>query len=309
LRSIRQIRFWLTVTEPRLFPLNDHFHAYGLSAEETNFLYSEIFESPTYFQNGIDFKNARTVVDVGANIGMFTLFAASHLDANGKIYAFEPNPEVVRSLRKNIEHHGSNALYFPYALSDVSGPLSFSYSPLLTMMAHIHANGEAFKIGNLLDLVKTLFLCYRSSKNKRDLKKIVKTSLKIAFSFFNQVHVQTEMKTLSDVIQENGIEQIDILKIDAEGSEWKILNGISDQDWHKIHYIVMEAHPTYVEGDLMGDLTALLTKKGFKITVDEEAFDTRKIFSHYFGFEYDAIASVPIKPFRLPMIYASRNKS
>src|SRR5664279_1756690 len=42
-------------------------------------------------------------VDVGANIGYFTLLASHAVGRTGKVFAFEPGPGNVRLLRKNVE--------------------------------------------------------------------------------------------------------------------------------------------------------------------------------------------------------------
>ncbi|HEX8185323.1 MAG TPA: amino acid adenylation domain-containing protein, partial [Blastocatellia bacterium] len=55
---------------------------------ETEFLYREIFEEQVYLKHGISLREGDCVFDVGANIGMFTLFA-SQLCKGGTVYAFE----------------------------------------------------------------------------------------------------------------------------------------------------------------------------------------------------------------------------
>jgi FkbM family methyltransferase len=44
-----------------------------------------------------------TIVDVGAHIGFYTLLAASKVAPNGRVFAFEPDPLLFRLLLKNIE--------------------------------------------------------------------------------------------------------------------------------------------------------------------------------------------------------------
>jgi FkbM family methyltransferase len=46
------------------------------------------------------------VVDVGANIGIFTLYAARSLQAKGRIYSFEPTPRTFRILKDNVQVNG-----------------------------------------------------------------------------------------------------------------------------------------------------------------------------------------------------------
>lgn len=45
-------------------------------------------------------------VDVGANVGMFAIDIARHVGPTGKVYAFEPAPDVAQQLRVNIEQCG-----------------------------------------------------------------------------------------------------------------------------------------------------------------------------------------------------------
>jgi FkbM family methyltransferase len=43
------------------------------------------------------------VLDVGANVGFFTLIAARLVGSEGRVYAFEPLPSNVETLRRNVE--------------------------------------------------------------------------------------------------------------------------------------------------------------------------------------------------------------
>jgi len=47
-----------------------------------------------------------TVVDVGANVGYFTLLAARAVGAGGGVYAFEPEPQNLELLRRSVEVNG-----------------------------------------------------------------------------------------------------------------------------------------------------------------------------------------------------------
>ncbi|MGH9568817.1 MAG: amino acid adenylation domain-containing protein, partial [Candidatus Angelobacter sp.] len=67
---------------------------------ETDYLYQEIFESQTYLRHGIELPENACIFDVGANIGMFMLFAGERCPS-AKIYAFEPIPEVFAILQQN----------------------------------------------------------------------------------------------------------------------------------------------------------------------------------------------------------------
>ncbi len=47
-----------------------------------------------------------TVVDVGANVGWYTLLAARAVGPRGRVYAFEPDPQIAELLRDNVELNG-----------------------------------------------------------------------------------------------------------------------------------------------------------------------------------------------------------
>ncbi|MDP3685859.1 MAG: FkbM family methyltransferase [bacterium] len=61
-------------------------------------------------------------IDIGANIGIYTLQAALKIGPTGTVYAFEPEPRNYDILCRNIqENHLTNVVTFPTALSDTAG--------------------------------------------------------------------------------------------------------------------------------------------------------------------------------------------
>jgi FkbM family methyltransferase len=64
-----------------------------------------------------------TVMDLGANIGYYTLQAASIVGPSGKVYAIEPFPDNFALLRRNIERNGYESIVetFQLAISDRVG--------------------------------------------------------------------------------------------------------------------------------------------------------------------------------------------
>lgn len=62
------------------------------------------------------------VVDVGANIGVYTLQMARGVGEDGKVYAFEPEPKNAQILKHNLsENNFSNVALFDVALGDKKG--------------------------------------------------------------------------------------------------------------------------------------------------------------------------------------------
>jgi hypothetical protein len=69
---------------------------------------------------------------------------------------------------------------------------------------------------------------------------------------------------LSRVIAEQGIDAIELLKIDVERSEVDVLRGIGETDWPRIRQIVLEVHDEV----MLDDTLAVLRERGYRATVD-----------------------------------------
>ncbi|TDE17046.1 FkbM family methyltransferase, partial [Nonomuraea mesophila] len=52
---------------------------------------------------------SRTILDVGANIGVYACTGAAHLPPGGTLIAYEPVPENLTHLRRNIDHNDLTA--------------------------------------------------------------------------------------------------------------------------------------------------------------------------------------------------------
>jgi hypothetical protein len=76
------------------------------------------------------------------------------------------------------------------------------------------------------------------------------------------------LTSVSDIIRENRIDRIDLLKIDAEKSELDIIKGIEDGDWPKIGQIVIEIHDRTREA--VRRVEDLLIEKGYRCAVEQE---------------------------------------
>lgn len=69
-------------------------------------------------------------VDVGANVGYFTLLAADAVSQTGHVIAFEPHPATVEKLRGNIDANGlRNVTVIPSVASDTAGEVELFSGP------------------------------------------------------------------------------------------------------------------------------------------------------------------------------------
>ena len=69
-------------------------------------------------------KSGDVVLDIGANIGYYTLLAAKLVGAEGSVHAFEPDPDNFALLQKNVRHNNyQNVVLENRAVSDRNGKI------------------------------------------------------------------------------------------------------------------------------------------------------------------------------------------
>jgi FkbM family methyltransferase len=75
-------------------------------------------------------KPGMTFVDVGANIGYFSVFASKLVGSEGRVLAVEPDPRTISLLRANLRRHScSNAIVLPIAAHSKTGQVPFVVNP------------------------------------------------------------------------------------------------------------------------------------------------------------------------------------
>lgn len=139
-------------------------------------------------------KNGAFIFDVGAHIGIFSLFA-HFLAPNGKIIAFEPSSTMFSLLKRNIvENNLSNHIYPVYqAIGNKKATVD-----LLVLKASLGGS----------DMVV-------DSEFRREKEK--------ELSFDRTEHV--EMTTIDDWVKREKIDRVDFLKVDTEGYEKQVIYG------------------------------------------------------------------------------------
>ncbi len=80
--------------------LRNGMEVFHLNRAETDFLYDEVFVSGSYLSHGISLASNDVVFDVGANIGIASLFFHERCGPL-RIHAFEPDPNVFAVLEAN----------------------------------------------------------------------------------------------------------------------------------------------------------------------------------------------------------------
>ena len=227
-----------------------------LNRMETEFVYHEIFEERSYLKHGITLPDEAVVFDVGANIGLFALFVARAC-RRPRVYSFEPMPDTFERLRINVELHGIDARLFPYGLASEERVETFSFYPNVSIISGRYGDVAAEKRA-----VRSFLMTQDGGTAAADVMEELLDERLVSRL------IPCRLRPLSDVIYEEGIERIDLLKIDVEKSELDVLNGIRDEHWARIQQVIVEVH---AEDGRLETVTGLLSDKGFTLVVDRDA--------------------------------------
>lgn len=177
-------------------------------------------------------KPGETFVDVGANIGWHTIYGALTVGPIGHVYAFEPVGKNIDVLQKNIEHNGLEWVKpFKLALSDFNG------------VEAMHCSSTNFG-DHILAPTQVIFPDHEQLEN-------------------------VQCARFDDFIEQQNIDPttIRLFKIDAQGSEVKILHGMHKTITKARPYIIMEYSPTHISacGSSVFELFAIIEKQKFYV--------------------------------------------
>jgi FkbM family methyltransferase len=237
--------------------------AYQTKAELAQ-IYADIFEREIYTSHGIVLPDGACIFDVGANIGLFTVFVA-HRVPGARVFAFEPAPPLFEILAENTLWCAGEVLLFDCGLADREGTAELTFYPQTSGMSSFYADA-----GEERAALRTLFHNLRD-RGGREEGAAIGEALREEEALLDQ-RLRSEsyvrpLRTLSSVIAEHGVSRIDLLKLDVEKSEARVLAGIATGDWPKIRQIVAEVH------DLDGRVAAMsadLAARGFAVSVEQE---------------------------------------
>jgi FkbM family methyltransferase len=231
----------------RLTSLDQGLRLFEINPLETAFLHHEIFVQRTYLRHGIQVRAGATVLDVGANIGMFAIFA-QHSAPEVTVHAFEPVPEVCSVLRANMSLHGIQGEAHALALGAVDGETTVRCYPAMTMMSGTHA-----------DPARDANVTHHVLSQQMHISKAVVDAV------FASRLMDAQVARLSTVLSRLALPHVDLLKIDVERAELEVLDGIDPADWHRIRQVVAEVHD---EGDRLPRVRALLAAQHFDVVVE-----------------------------------------
>jgi FkbM family methyltransferase len=254
----------VTVPNGMVFHCIDH--------REVEGLYREIYEEAIYCQHGLKLSEGMVVFDVGANIGMTAAYLAGSFPS-AKIFSFEPLPPTFEVLKRNIaDHKLTNVKAFDFGLSDAAGTADFTFYPYSAGWSTMYPNHSP----GFIKLIKKDIRSY--DRLPWLLKKlfsmpILGDALVNLIVYFKMKHQKftCQLKTVSEMIRETGVTRIDLLKVDVERSELRVLKGISDADWPIVQQVVLEVQNDADPTTEM-EVVQLLKEKGFDVIQENARF-------------------------------------
>lgn len=147
------------------------------------------------------------VIDIGGNVGMFCVRVAPYAD---KVIVYEPVPTNFQRLEKNTGGF-SNVSLVEAAVLDHIGELQI-FEPISQKQSGTYSSFKTEDSHHLSDH-----------------------------------SVTARVVTLDWLFEEHGVDHCDLLKIDAEGAEYDVIHGASDETLNRIDRIYGEYHDVRAE--------------------------------------------------------------
>ncbi|MDR2766053.1 MAG: FkbM family methyltransferase [Holosporaceae bacterium] len=136
-------------------------------------------------------KEGGVFIDVGADMGHFSLLSASAVGSRGRIHAIEPSSRDFGRLKENVSINDLQSVIRIHrlAISDRSGPTKLSVA--CEERSALNTLGDEF-----------------------------------SFKGVEKVTVEdVEAVTIDEFVEKEGVDRLDVLKLDVEGSETRALTG------------------------------------------------------------------------------------
>jgi FkbM family methyltransferase len=223
-------------------------------------MYDDIFEKRVYTRQGITLRDGDCVFDVGGNIGLFTVFVALHWPG-AHIWTFEPAPPLFQILSANAAPYGDRIRRFNCGLSSQPGEAELTFYPHTSGMSSFYPNEQEER-----EALRTL-IHNEMARGKEGVEDLLQYEDELLAERFRRETLTCRLRTLSEVIREEGVTRIDLLKIDVEKSEIDVLAGLDEDDWPKLQQAVLEVHDL---GDRLKEVNALFRSHGFTVTMDQD---------------------------------------
>jgi FkbM family methyltransferase len=170
------------------------------------------------------------IIDIGANAGYFNMMLFSKIK-DATVYAYEPIPVNYELFKKNI-----------------------SFNPGLEKQIHLFNKAVTGKPVESVELFME-----HSAENS------VIASIYSDFDQQNKYSLKVPAISLEEIINGNGFNRIDLLKVDCEGSEYPIIYETSAATWSKVDRLTIEVHNLDNDRRNHNYLGEFLKQQGFNV--------------------------------------------
>ncbi len=211
-----------------------------------SFLIREIFVRQRYRRPGFAIQPTDTVIDVGANMGLFALWAAPQAFA-GRVIAIEPT-DVIATLEHAVH---------------------------INRLAHIETVRAAIgREGDELELVYYPGFNIVSHQSQWRPAILTRALVRLLYGRYDvrPVRMTATCRSLGAILDAYEVDKVDFLKIDCEGAEYDLLNDLTPRDWRRIERIALEFHELHPD-HRHENLVELLRDRGFQVEVHKPWFD------------------------------------
>lgn len=230
---------------------------FQLCPSNTMIAFDEIFRDRIYVPIVESLDDEAVVLDVGANIGLFTLFL-NQLGKKLTVHCFEPIPRTFEALKKNIAAHDRlGATLHNAGAADRDGFTQFTFYPKTSTSSSMYPDEspEAHSESNAY-IASEMHRITRGWTRMLPRWAIGAIAERIRRNFQRSERVTCRLRRISDVIREAGLKRIDLMKIDVEGAEFDCVRGIDEDHWPLVKRVIIEIHGGEDDKDRMEKLLA-----------------------------------------------------
>jgi FkbM family methyltransferase len=203
-------------------------------------VFKEVFIRDFYcFENiAKALSKAPVVIDIGANVGYFDMLLFSYFP-QATVFAYEPVKSNYELFKKNI-----------------------SYNNELEKQIHLYNAAVTGKREEVIEL-------FIQSEDAN----LVTASVYKDFDVNNSNSVKVNAVSLTQIVLDNNLESIDLIKIDCEGSEYTILYNTPWEVFQRIKALAIEVHDLDTENHNIKSLASFLENYQYNVKyhADHEA--------------------------------------
>jgi len=192
-RRVIKEEVWKHCKGRRVIPWWNDLCVYVYPGNETSraLLLSGLYEPNEFYWLSSNLMPGQTFIDVGANMGLYTIFAARKVGSSGAVIAIEPSTRDFARLKANVELNKLvNVQLLQVALSDHEGEAE------LLVATEEHSGHNT--LGDF------------------------------GYATASQGTERVHVTRLDDIVKQLALTRIDVIKIDVEGAEYVTLRGAED---------------------------------------------------------------------------------